>query len=106
MSATTAAESSGPVCEVLGCQAHVYCRGLCARHYSRQRRHGSPLTLKIGQEQGQAHCVECGEPIADDSKSPASTTCSASCRARRWRRRGGMAALHVQVASGRGAPLG
>ena len=33
----------GVVCSIDGCEAAVRARGFCARHYSRFRRHGSPL---------------------------------------------------------------
>ena len=39
---------SGPaerLCEIADCDARVYCRKLCKRHYVRAWRHGNPLTV-------------------------------------------------------------
>lgn len=34
------------MCEIAGCDGKAFARGLCAKHYTRQRRHGHAQTVK------------------------------------------------------------
>jgi hypothetical protein len=40
-----------PRCEIAGCSDPIYARGLCSKHWQRQRRNGDPLVV-VRQERG------------------------------------------------------